>query len=66
LILVSIDDSHMHSLHKLVTNLIYYAKGSIVSNGMEWLMCSGRLLTIDEYRLAAQPKLGLNKQGSIL
>ncbi len=51
LILVDLDQPHLHPLHSLVANLVHSAKGSDVTDMMVdgvWLMRDRQLLTLDE------------------
>jgi 5-methylthioadenosine/S-adenosylhomocysteine deaminase len=51
LILVDLDQPHLHPVHSLVANLVHSAKGSDVTDVMvdgAWLMRDRQLLTLDE------------------
>lgn len=54
LILVDIDQPHMHPQHNLVANLVYSARGGDVTGVMvdgRWLLRDGELQTLDEERI---------------
>jgi 5-methylthioadenosine/S-adenosylhomocysteine deaminase len=54
IILVDLDQPHLHPIHSLVANLVHSAKGSDVTDVMvdgAWLMRDRQLLTLDEDRI---------------
>ena len=54
LILVDLDQPHLHPLHSLIANLVHSAKGSDVTDVMvdgAWLMQDRALKTLDEERI---------------